>query len=63
MPEPGALLRQSAQVGGKQQLEGELRMTFDNPPPGLRVEKVKTNQPGLSVTPKVGYRTMGGTNE
>lgn len=63
IPEPGALLRQSAQVSAKPQLEGELRMTFDNPPPGLRVEKVKTNQPGLSVTPKVGYRTMGGTNE
>lgn len=63
MPEPGALLRQSSQVSAKPQLEGELRMTFDNPPPGLRVEKVKTNQPGLSVTPKVGYRTMGGTNE
>ncbi|MBF8802213.1 phage tail tape measure protein [Pseudomonas asiatica] len=63
MPEPGALLRQSAQVSAKPQLEGELRMTFDNPPPGLRVEKVKTNQSGLSVTPKVGYRTMGGTNE
>ncbi|AEJ11835.1 MULTISPECIES: phage tail tape measure protein [Pseudomonas] len=63
MPEPGALLRHSAQVSAKPQLEGELRMTFDNPPPGLRVEKVKTNQPGLSVTPKVGYRTMGGTNE
>lgn len=63
LPEPGALLRQSAQVSGKQQLEGELRVAFDNPPPGMRVEKVKTNQPSLSVTPKVGYRTMGGTNE
>jgi len=63
IPEPGALLRQSAQVSAKPQLEGELRMTFDNPPPGLRVENVKTNQPGLSVTPRVGYRTMGGTNE
>lgn len=63
LPEPGALLRQSAQVGGKQQLEGELRVAFDNPPPGLRVQEAKTNQPGLSVTPKVGYRTMGGTNE
>ena len=63
LPEPGALLRQSAQVGGKQQLEGELRVAFDNPPPGMRVQEAKTNQPGLSVTPKVGYRTMGGTNE
>ncbi|MEW9858469.1 phage tail tape measure protein [Pseudomonas putida] len=63
LPEPGALLRQSAQVGGKQQLEGELRVAFDNPPPGMRVQETKTNQPGLSVTPKVGYRTMGGTNE
>ncbi|MBA6095594.1 phage tail tape measure protein [Pseudomonas juntendi] len=63
LPEPGALLRQSAQVGGKQQLEGELRVAFDNPPPGMRVQEAKTNQPGLSVTPKVGYRTMGVTNE
>ncbi len=63
MPAPGALLRQSAQAGGKQQLEGELRVAFDNPPPGMRVEAAKTNQPGLSVTPRVGYRTMGGSNE
>lgn len=63
LPESGALLRQSAQVSGKQQLEGELRVAFDNPPPGMRVQETKTNQPGLSVTPKVGYRTMGGTNE
>ncbi|EPN6726336.1 phage tail tape measure protein [Pseudomonas putida] len=63
LPESGALLRQSAQVSGKQQLEGELRVAFDNPPPGMRVQETRTNQPGLSVTPKVGYRTMGGTNE
>ncbi|AAN69459.1 MULTISPECIES: phage tail tape measure protein [Pseudomonas] len=63
LPEPGALLRQSAQVGGKQQLEGEVRVAFDNSPPGLRVESVKTSQPGVTITPNVGRRTMGGTYE
>ncbi|UFH28828.1 phage tail tape measure protein [Pseudomonas sp. CIP-10] len=63
LPEPGALLRQSAQVGGKQQLEGELRVAFDNPPPGIRVQETQTSQPGVIITPNVGRRTMGGTNE
>ncbi|MFG0849608.1 phage tail tape measure protein [Pseudomonas sp. FYR_2] len=63
LPAPGALLRQSSQVAGKSQVEGEVLLRFDNPPPGLRVDGVKTNQPGLTVTPKVGRRTMGGTNE
>ncbi|MCO7594274.1 MULTISPECIES: phage tail tape measure protein [Pseudomonas] len=62
LPEPGALLRQSA-VASKAQLEGEMRFTFDNPPPGLRVESTKSSQPGVTMTPKVGRRTMGGTNE
>ncbi|QBY56155.1 phage tail tape measure protein [Cupriavidus oxalaticus] len=43
-----------------QQLRGEMLMRFENAPPGLRVDPASTNQPGLSVTPKVGYRSLAG---
>lgn len=63
MPEPGSLLRQSA-PGGKAQLDGEVRVVFDGAPPGMRVERATSSQPGVTVTPtNVGRRTMGGTNE
>lgn len=32
---------------------------FENAPPGMRVDPAKTNQPGLSVSPSVGYRSLG----
>jgi len=59
LPAAGSLLRQSA-AASKTQLEGELRVKFDNPPPGVRVESTKTNQPGLLVRSNVGQRTVGG---
>ena len=63
MPEPGSLLRQST-AAGKAQLDGELRVVFDGAPPGMRVERATSSQPGVTVTPQnVGRRTMGGTNE
>ncbi|TRO33868.1 phage tail tape measure protein [Pseudomonas putida] len=59
LPAAGSLLRQSA--GANQtQLDGELRVRFDNAPPGLRVESTKSNQPGLVVRSNVGQRSLGG---
>ncbi|WP_282372771.1 phage tail tape measure protein [Pseudomonas sp. PS02290] len=46
--------------GNKTQLQGEMVMRFEGAPPGLRVEPAKTNQPGLTVTPSVGYRSLSG---
>lgn len=58
LPAPGSLLQAGA-AGGKAQLQGEMVMRFEGAPPGMRVEPAKTNQPGLTVTPSVGYRTIG----
>jgi len=46
--------------GNKTQLQGEMVMRFEGAPAGLRVEPAKTNQPGLTVTPSVGYRSLSG---
>lgn len=61
MPAPGALLQQGA-ANGRAQLEGGLVMRFENAPPGFRVDPGTSNQPGLSITPKVGYRSLAGSN-
>ncbi len=61
MPAPGALLQQGA-ANSRPQLEGGLVMRFENAPPGFRVDPATSNQPGLSITPKVGYRTLAGSN-
>ncbi|MCE1119056.1 phage tail tape measure protein, partial [Pseudomonas sp. NMI795_08] len=64
-PAPGALaasrgsLVQQAGPGSKTQLEGQMVVRFDNAPPGMRVEQADTNQPGLQVSPQVGYRSLG----
>ncbi|MNJ47094.1 hypothetical protein D3C77_422410 [compost metagenome] len=57
-PEPGSLVKASA-AGNNTKLDGELNINITGAPPGTRVEQPKTNQPGLQVNPKVGYRTMG----
>ncbi|NVZ49436.1 hypothetical protein HX792_03750 [Pseudomonas sp. B6002] len=59
-----SLLQQSA-ANNRTQLNGDLRVSFDNAPADLRVSPPQTNQPGLSVTPRVGYRSLslGGSNE
>lgn len=57
-PAPGSLIQQTAQ-GQRQNLEGSIAVRFENAPPGMRVEEGKSNQPGLSVTPNVGYRSLG----
>lgn len=55
---PGSLPQQTAQ-NSRTQLNGEMNIRFTDAPPGLRVDPPKTNQPGLSVKPSVGYRTVG----
>ncbi|WP_443700646.1 phage tail tape measure protein [Pseudomonas sp.] len=55
---PGSLPQQAAQ-NNRTQLNGEMNIRFTDAPPGLRVDQPKTNQPGLSVKPSVGYRTVG----
>ncbi|MBV4507629.1 phage tail tape measure protein [Pseudomonas sp. BW13M1] len=54
----GSLVQQAAQAS-KAQLEGQMVVRFDNAPPGMRVEQADTNQPGLQVSPQVGYRSLG----
>lgn len=60
LPAPGALL-QSGLANNRTQLEGGLVMRFENAPAGFRVDPGTTNQPGLSITPKVGYRSLSGS--
>lgn len=55
---PGSVPQQAAQ-NNRAQLSGEMNIRFTDAPPGLRVDPPKTNQPGLSVKPSVGYRTLG----
>ncbi|VVD76248.1 phage tail protein [Pandoraea eparura] len=47
---------------GGARLNGELTVKFDNAPPGTRVDDAKTNQSGLTVTSRVGRRSLGDTN-
>ncbi|MFV2950118.1 hypothetical protein ACNIZR_32630, partial [Pseudomonas japonica] len=54
----GSLVEQAA--ANKTKLEGSMLVRFENAPAGMRVDQPQTNQPGLSVTPQVGYRSLGG---
>lgn len=59
---PAAAAPAAAPVGGRAtqaQVNGEMVVRFDNAPPGMRVEPAETNQPGLSVPARVGYRSLG----
>ncbi|WP_046269565.1 phage tail tape measure protein [Pseudomonas syringae] len=56
---PGSLLLQQGAAGAGPRLEGELNIRFENAPPGMRAGQVQTNQPGLTISPNVGYRTLG----
>lgn len=57
----GSLVQQAGQAS-KAQLEGQMVVRFDNAPPGMRVDQAETNQPGLQVSPQVGYRSLGRTS-
>ncbi|WP_256262602.1 hypothetical protein [Pseudomonas gingeri] len=52
------LLIQQTAANNRTQLEGGLTVSFTNAPAGLRVDQPQTNQPGLSLTPRVGYRSL-----
>ncbi|NMG64881.1 phage tail tape measure protein [Azoarcus indigens] len=54
------LVQQTAST--RSRIEGDMTVRFEGAPPGMRVEPAETNQPGLSITPRVGYRSlaMGG---
>ena len=54
----GGLLQQSA-ANQAQKLNGELNINLNGAPPGTTVEQPKTNQPGLSIKPSVGTRSIG----
>ncbi|NAT62566.1 phage tail tape measure protein [Pseudomonas syringae pv. actinidifoliorum] len=58
-PAPGNLLLQQGAAGTGSRLEGELNIRFENAPPGMRPGQVQSNQPGLTISPNVGYRTLG----
>ena len=38
-------------------VQGQLKVSFENAPPGMRVDNGQTNQPGFNINPDVGYRT------
>ncbi|PLP87419.1 phage tail tape measure protein [Pseudomonas sp. FFUP_PS_473] len=49
----------AATAAARTELEGSMVVRFENAPPGMRVDPARTNQPGLSVSPSVGYRSLG----
>ncbi|UVM65278.1 phage tail tape measure protein [Pseudomonas sp. B21-009] len=55
----GSLVQQAAATQ-KTNLEGSMLVRFENAPAGMRVDQLQTNQPGLTVTPQVGYRSLRG---
>jgi len=58
------LIQQSA-ANNRTQLEGGLTVRFENAPVGLRTDQPHTNQPGLALSSRIGYRSLsvGGSNE
>lgn len=59
---PGQSLLAQASANAKTQLEGGLVLRFENAPLGFRADPGTSNQPGLSITPRVGYRSLSGSN-
>lgn len=60
---PGRSLLAQASANAKTQLEGGMVLRFENAPPGFRADPGTSNQPGLSITPRVGYRSLSGGNQ
>jgi len=48
----------SAKAAQTQQLRGDMVVRFEGAPPGTRVDPGTSNQPGLTITPRVGYRSL-----
>ncbi|CDF92178.1 MULTISPECIES: tail protein [unclassified Pseudomonas] len=65
LPQTSSALVQQSAANSRTQLEGGLTVRFENAPAGLRVEPPQTNQPGLAVSSRIGYRSLsaGGSNE
>lgn len=69
--QPGSLTQNSSTLiqqtaaNNRTQLEGGLTVRFENAPAGLRTDQPQTNQPGLSLNSRIGYRSLslGGSNE
>lgn len=53
-------LMQAGAMQTSARVQGEMKVRFENAPPGMRVEPGKTNSSGLDFNPDVGYRSMGG---
>lgn len=54
----GSLIQQTA-ASQRTELTGAMVVRFENAPAGMRADPAQTNQPGLSVSPQVGYRSLG----
>ncbi|MBV4547356.1 phage tail protein [Pseudomonas sp. SWRI88] len=63
LPQTSSALIQQSAINNRTQLEGGLTVRFENAPAGLRTEQPQTNQPGLAVSSRIGYRSlsMGGS--
>ena len=53
-----SIVTQSAQAQ-KTQMSGRIEVDFKNAPEGMQVSQAKTDQPGVEMTPFVGYRSLG----
>ncbi|WP_343724572.1 phage tail tape measure protein [Herbaspirillum huttiense] len=53
------LIAGAGRAGATANLRGEMVVRFEDAQPGMRVDAGQSNQPGLNITPKVGYRTLG----
>lgn len=55
----GSPISAAGGLAGRQStnVNGEMKVRFENAPPGMRVDPGRTNQPGLSMNPDVGYRS------
>ncbi len=47
-------------ANGQARLDGEMVIRFENAPPGMRAEPMRTNQPGIGVRQDVGVRSLAG---
>lgn len=65
LPQSSSNLIQQSAANNRTQLEGGLTVRFENAPAGLRTDQPQTNQPGLALNSRIGYRSlsMGGSNE
>jgi len=53
------LIAGAGRAGATANMRGEMVVRFEDAPAGMRVDSGQSNQPGLNITPKVGYRTLG----